>query len=129
MIRRGSVFIILFFTIYITVKGQSPSGSSFVAGAGMSGQDSAYALLEDALELMQKSPFSKLSITWDELKAAARNQLINASSSTDAYSVINWCAAQAKLNHSFLMPKSKVSGICKGYCSLEKNACITRAGG
>lgn len=126
MIRSGSIFILLFFSIYITVKGQSSSGSSFAAGTGMSGQDSAYALLEDALELMQKSPFSKLSVTWDELKAAARNQLINASNSTEAYSVINWCAEQAKLNHSFIMPKTKVSIYARDTAALKRTPALRK---
>lgn len=123
MSKAVSLIPVLLFSIFY-VNGQSSGGSSFAANTTMRGQDSAYALLEDALELIQKSPFSKPAIGWDSLKTAARNQLITASCSKDAHAVINWCAAQANLNHSFLMPKAKVSVYSNDTASLKRTPAL-----
>ena len=128
MIRTGSLISVFLFSIF-HVNGQSSTGSSFTVNTVMSGQDSAYALLEDALELMQKSPFSKPAIGWDSLKTAARNQLITASCSKDAHVVINWCVEQAKLNHSFLMPKSKVSVYSNDTVALKRKPALRELAG
>lgn len=120
MIRSGYILIIYLFTILYTAHGQSVRGSFFAANNTISGQDSAYILLEDALELLQKSPFSKPVISWDSLKTAARNQLITASSGKDAYPVINWCVTQVQLNHSFLMPKTTASVYAKDTVTLKR---------
>lgn len=109
MIKAATIFSFILLTIFQTAWSQRGAGSFFVSNNTLSGQDSAYAILEDALELMQKSTVSKPGISWDSLKTAARQQLISASTGRDAYPVINWCAAQAQLNHSFLMPKANAS--------------------
>ncbi|MBO9633593.1 MAG: hypothetical protein J7578_10795 [Chitinophagaceae bacterium] len=120
MIKAATIFTCILLTILQTAWSQRGPGSFFVSNNTMNGQDSAYAILEDALQLMQKSTVSKLSISWDSLKSAARQQLISASTGRDAYPVINWCAAQAQLNHSFLMPKANASLYANDSAALKR---------
>lgn len=124
MIKAVAIIPILLVTIFQTARAQRTSGSFYVSNNAMSGQDSAYAILEDALELMQKSSLSRPVISWDSLRAAARQQLITASTGKDAYPVINWCATQARLNHSFLMPKTNASVYTNDSVSLKRKPAL-----
>lgn len=69
----------------------------------LSGQDSAFALFEQALALMQKHPFRR-DVAWDSLVSSAREQLADATTLREAHTVINECLKRAQGPHSFVMP-------------------------
>lgn len=116
------VFLIIILSIAIVqvVPAQPAADPYFAYNTRLNGQDSALLLLDDALGLMAKSPLSKLSISWDSLRTAARRQLADAKESSDAYPVINWCAQQARLDHSFLMPKHNAAVYTKDTSILKR---------
>lgn len=86
--------------------GYSQSGGSQAAAMTtplLSGQDSAFALFDQALELIQKNPFKK-DISWDSLVSSAREHLSEATTLNEAHTVINQCLKQVQGPHSFVMP-------------------------
>lgn len=111
---------ILCSSFFNIVQGQPAADRYFAFNTRLNGQDSALLLLDDALTLMEKSPLSRLDISWDSLRTAARQQLADAYRSSDAYPVINWCTKQANLDHSFLMPKTNAAAYSKDTISLKR---------
>ncbi len=85
---------------------QTNAGNIFASFSNTisTGQDSALRLLDEALLLMKQNPFRKETIGWDSLRSSARIQLGNAGACSDAHPVIDWCAKQLQLSHSFIMP-------------------------
>ena len=99
--------LLVLFLFFIAFAGYGQSGSRQVAAMTtttlLSAQDSAFALFEQALELMQKNPFKK-EVSWDSLVSSAREQLSEATTLTEAHTVINQCLKQVQGPHSFVMP-------------------------
>lgn len=129
MIKAVVIISTVLFPLFQTALAQRTSGSFYVSNSSMSGQDSAYAILEDALDLMQKSSLGKPAISWDSLRANARQQLITASTGKDAYPVINWCATQAKLNHSFMMSRTNASVYANDSAALKRKPALREVTG
>lgn len=97
---------ILFLLVFIGPYSYSQpalSGSMLPTTMILSGQDSAVKMFEQALALMQKTPFKK-EVDWDSLVTMARGRLADATACRDAYPVINECLQQAQSTHSFVMP-------------------------
>lgn len=99
--------LLVLFLHFIVFAGYGQSGSrqavTMTTTTLLSAQDSAFALFEQALELMQKNPF-KSEVSWDLLVSSAREQLSEATTLKEAHTVINQCLKQVQGPHSFVMP-------------------------
>lgn len=94
--------------------------ASYSGIKAMTGQDSALQLLEDALLLMKKYPFRNDGLEWDSLRSSARSQLTQAKRCSDAHNVIDWCAQQLQLSHSFIMPPKNTAVYTNNTSSLQR---------
>lgn len=94
--------------------------TNYTATVRSPGQDSAFQLLEEALQLMQRSPFKTTAIAWDSLRSLARQQLATATTCRDAHPVIDWCAQQLQLSHSFIMPPKNAAVYSNNTTALQR---------
>jgi carboxyl-terminal processing protease len=66
--------------------------------------EKASKLLDEALTFMEKNYYRKDQVSWPDLTARAKQQLMTAGNCDDAYATIGWCFSQLNERHSFIMP-------------------------
>jgi carboxyl-terminal processing protease len=69
----------------------------------------AAKLLDEALSFMEKNYYRKDQISWPDLAARAKQQLMTAGNCDDAYAAISWCFSQLNERHSFVMPPDRAA--------------------
>ena len=71
--------------------------------------EKASKLLDEALTFMEKNYYRKDQVSWPDLTARAKQQLMTAGNCDDAYATIGWCFSQLNERHSFVMPPDKAA--------------------
>jgi len=71
--------------------------------------EKAAKLLDEALTFMEKNYYRKDQVSWPDLAARARQQLMTAGNCDDAYATISWCFSQLNERHSFVMPPASAA--------------------
>ncbi len=71
--------------------------------------EKAQRLLDQALSFMEKNYYRRNEVSWTDLAARARQQLLSAGNCEDAYASISWCFKQLNEPHSFVMPPGKTA--------------------
>lgn len=107
--RLPFLFLFLF---PLTSRSQSSLGnnnSAFIGNNKAACITNAGKLLDEVFQLMERNYYRRDAVIWDTLQQAARNRLEASINCEAAYEVINWCFAQMKERHSFVMPAIKAA--------------------
>jgi len=108
--RILTILILLIAGFSVTAQTNlATNNSAHADSANNACMQNASKLLDEAFVLMQKNYYRRDDIDWSTLKESARLKLQSRGYCNDAYETINWCFAQMREKHSFIMPTLKAA--------------------